>query len=429
MPTTLASIDSALFSAFKSGDQAALEKIFRACYTPLVDEAIPILKGDGAAAARTVETVFVDAWKARANIPDAAALDAGLHGSVSDNASRIVSRHEMAHHLDELEGGHKQKSASRPAPGVDEAWLKVAAAIQATRGDAAAARQEAGAISRHEAATQLAAMERPESKGLLILMGVIAIIAVAGFAVYAMRGSDASELASGIAAPDVHVSQTGSGEMLNINLTDGSKATLGPQSRMRVPAKFGTSMRGLDLAGTADFTVAPKDKPKFLVRAGPALVTAKGTQFTVRNFPEENRVTVYVRDGSVSVTAKDSTRTISKGAAIVVSADSLMRDAGADEIKESVGWTDSVIVVNKRPLREALVEFKRWYGWDLMAAEPKSLDKTVSFEGRVGKYDGALLSLQQQNGLTKDWKGQNMVLKETGAGAAPRNAAAPPKKK
>src|SRR6185503_19416253 len=158
MPAKLSPIDPEVFRGIKSGNVQSLERLFRACYTPLLTDATARLNGDGAAAARAVEAAFVQAWKARSEIATADALATGLETAVQEEAARIVSRHSIAHHLDDLEGGHASNAPSKTAPTVDQAWTKVLDALGPRTG--AVAKHSAAVHSRHEAAEQLGEIAR-----------------------------------------------------------------------------------------------------------------------------------------------------------------------------------------------------------------------------------------------------------------------------
>jgi transmembrane sensor len=245
----------------------------------------------------------------------------------------------------------------------------------------------------------------------MIVMAVVLLVAVIGIAVYTRGSGDVTALAQGLAAADANVTTTAAGEHRDITLADGSKATLGPDSRFRIPADFGESMRGLEVTGTAHFVVAPAEKPRFMVRAGPALVTATGTAFTVRAYPDEDRVTVLAREGNITVTAGDSTHTLSQGAALVVANDSSIRAASAAELDE-VGWASGMVVINDRPLRAVLPELKRWFGLDFFAADTLLLSRPVTLRARIDSLNEAIASIEQSGGLQMVRTGQNMAFRE-----------------
>jgi ferric-dicitrate binding protein FerR (iron transport regulator) len=414
MTATLAHIDATLFRAVKSGDAAAFEQLFRGWYTTLLEEASPIVNGDNAAAARAVESAFVQAWRARDRIPSADALEAGLHDATRDEAARIQSRREVAHHLDEIEGGHHAKPAVKPAPLPADVWRKVQRSMAVSAQRLAEDAHAAAVHSRHEAAGHLAELAKPRSRVPVILTAVAVIVVIGGMGLWALGERDVAALENGLAAENVRVTSTEPAQIRTLALDDGSSAQLGPNSELRVPAKFGTSMRGVALAGTAHFTVEGA-KPRFLVRAGPAILTAIGTEFTVRAYPDERRVTVMVREGTVQVdVAGGESRTLTEGTGIVIRADSTLQPAAMTELTESVGWPGGTLVIADRPLREVLAEFKRWYGVELYVADTALLSQRVTMQAKVDSWEDASAALERATNLERAWAGSNMVLRPAG---------------
>lgn len=97
------------------------------------------------------------------------------------------------------------------------------------------------------------------------------------------------------AAIEVH---TAVGEWRQITLADGSQVRVGPHTQLGTD--FDDRRRYLEMAGGEGYFLVAKDPQRpFLVRSGPALVEAVGTQFGVSRIDE--RVVVTVAEGSVAV--------------------------------------------------------------------------------------------------------------------------------
>jgi ferric-dicitrate binding protein FerR (iron transport regulator) len=412
MPTTAPCINPALISHLNSGDEHAFERLFREQYPVLLDEALPLLAGDGASAARGVESVLTEVWRGREDFTTPAMLEAYLHEAVHEAAARIKSRHAVAHHLSEYDGGHAQTVVTRPAPTVDEAWSRMTASLHVSDADAAQVAHQLAEHSRHEAAGHLADIAKPAPRSPMIVMGVLLFSVVGGLLWWVSRSREAAELTSGLAASDARAMATGSAEFSNVTLADHSTVKLGPDSKLVIPRGFGTSIRGLKLDGTATFTVAPGQKRRFIVRAGGATVAATGTAFSVRAYPEERDITVRVTQGDVTATASGGARPLAAGTAIVIGKDGAMRAPAASELDQSLGWTDGTVVVADRPLREVVVLAKRWFGLDLFVPDSALLDRKVTLRAKLGMATEAVASIESSGGLRKVWEGSNMVLKD-----------------
>src|SRR5690606_39116708 len=91
---------------------------------------------------------------------------------------------------------------------------------------------------------------------------------------------------------------------LRHSLPDGSTVTLKPQSTIRYSSLFNMSVREVYLEGEGFFEVTKdKDKP-FLVYANEITTRVLGTSFIVRAFDSDNKITVAVKSGKVSVMTK-----------------------------------------------------------------------------------------------------------------------------
>lgn len=88
---------------------------------------------------------------------------------------------------------------------------------------------------------------------------------------------------------------------LTLMLSDSSVVTLLPGSRLKFPSVFGPEDRKVALSGDAFFDVTSNPGRPFMVYAGDAVVKVLGTSFRVTAFESENRVTVKVLSGRVSV--------------------------------------------------------------------------------------------------------------------------------
>jgi transmembrane sensor len=86
-----------------------------------------------------------------------------------------------------------------------------------------------------------------------------------------------------------------------VQLTDGSRVTLQPGSRVRYPARFAADKREVYLTGIAFFEVVKHPKQPFFVYANELTTKVLGTSFWVRALPGDPQVQVVVRTGRVSV--------------------------------------------------------------------------------------------------------------------------------
>jgi transmembrane sensor len=245
----------------------------------------------------------------------------------------------------------------------------------------------------------------------MIAMALLFIATIAGFALWMNRESEDAILTARLNAPDARVMTTGNAQYSNVTLAEQSTVKLGPASKLVVPRGFGPSVRALRLEGTATFAVAPGQQRPFTVLAGNVSIVATGTSFTVRAYPGEPDVIVSVGNGEVTVTAGDSARPLAGGAAILIAADGAMRELGAAEIEQIVGWADGIVVAIDRPLREIVALARQWFALDLFVADTALLDRKVTLRAPIESGKAAIASIETSGRLEMVWKGSNMVLR------------------
>lgn len=86
-----------------------------------------------------------------------------------------------------------------------------------------------------------------------------------------------------------------------IQLSDGSKVTLDPGSKLSFPKKFQPTERKVYLTGSGFFDVTKNQERPFLVYSGNVLTRVLGTSFMVKFIPKTGRTEVSVVSGKVTV--------------------------------------------------------------------------------------------------------------------------------
>lgn len=87
---------------------------------------------------------------------------------------------------------------------------------------------------------------------------------------------------------------------LRVVLNDNSIVVLSPQSSLSYPSVFSGSDRKVYLHGEASFSVTHRSSP-FMVYTGEMVTKVMGTRFVVRSFDHDQKISVQVQSGKVSV--------------------------------------------------------------------------------------------------------------------------------
>jgi ferric-dicitrate binding protein FerR (iron transport regulator) len=405
-------IDRDLLTGLKLGDERALERVFRECYEPLSKKASAALD-DEVGVPKVVEGAFVRVWEQRDTIESPEALEAFLFDAVTAGVARERSRRAAAHRM----GGDGARAAAHAAAGpmtIDDAWTHVSNVLHTPVHDAhldPATLQAA----RHGAAQHVASLaKRPAWQ---LPTGVAAVLAVTIFG--AIRWADVagadSAINSALASPDARTVSTIAGQLAATSLSDGSKVRLGADTKLRIPPNFGGGTRAVQLDGAGAFTVAPNAKKPFVVRAGPAYVTATGTEFDVRAYPNESAVTVRVRSGTTNVRASGTSRALGAGQSVTLAKDGTMSNPTPGAVDEAFAWTDANFVVNGQPLRAVLPQIVRWYGMDLKVPDQALLTRPVTMRSKLSSSREAIAALESSAHLKFGYEDKAMVLRDAAA--------------
>ena len=400
------------------GDENALKQAFLAHYPALSKEAQLGLGDDALALVpKVVEGAFVRAWDARGKLKSPADLNAFLIDDVHHAAARALSRRAAAHRF----GGalpHEAHAVSHEV-NPDVSWTHIQAALHG-QDHSASSLAAVAAASRHDAADHIGALGKSKSIAVAAALGAVAIVAVVG-GMYAMDKAAAKvRVTKALAASDVRVINTPPGRAGTINLGDGSTAHMAPESKLTIPKDFSPSLRGVGVEGATTFDVAKGLEQQFEVHARNAIVVATGTSFTVSAYPADSQAIVVVKEGSVEVRQGEVMRPVSAGTGLVVRDNGTMRIATAEEREEASGWATGTLAVEDRPLREALVKVKRWYGYDIRVPHDSLLTRKVTMRASLDSGMQAIRLIEKSSGLEFGYAGQNMVFREPGSAGAKR---------
>jgi ferric-dicitrate binding protein FerR (iron transport regulator) len=399
-------------------DEEALRRVFLAEHSTLATKARADLGAEASGLTqKVVEGAFVRAWDARSQLQTPEQLGKFLVDDVHHAAARALSRRAAAHRL----GGHDPKHADHHASDVidpEQSWAHIQHAVHGeTHSPKALA--ESAAAARHDAAEHIAIATKEGSLWRGLAVGAVLIAVLIGMAAMMDRlGADA-KVTTAVSAADARVVTSNPGQLGNLLLDDGTKVRIAPESKLSIAKAYGEKVRAVKIEGAANFDVA-KDQPRpFLVRAGNAMVEAKGTMFTVRAYPADSTVTVVVNDGSVEVRQGKERQTVPAGQSLFIS-DSTLRAATADERDAADAWRNGTLAVTNRPLREVLPQLRRWYGLDIHAEQPTLLDRPVSFRASLDSSRQAIRGVEQSTGLEFGYMGPNMVFRTPAAKKAKR---------
>jgi len=397
-------------------DEESLHRTFLSEYSALTEEARADLGPDAVVLApKVVEGAFVRAWDARARFRTPAEVHQFLVEDVHHAAARALSRRVAAKRM----AGHEHHEAHvlhEVTP--EEAWKHIQHALHGEE-HSPQALAEAAAAARHHASEHINVATKTGNPVIPIIIGGVVLAGLLGLAAWMTHLSTDAKFAQALAAPDVRLVNSRSGQIGVVTLDDGTKVRFAPESKITIPKEFGTEMRAVRVEGGAVFDVAPGLPKELNVFAGDVQIVAKGTSFTVRSYPGDSAVVIVTNEGTVAVGRQKEMVDVTAGNALIVPPGAAGRAATTAEREEADGWRSGMLVVNDKPLSEALSLLTRWYGLHISVQPDSLLRRRVTMRASLDSTRQALRGIEQSTGLEFGYIGQNMVFRMPGKAAAP----------
>jgi ferric-dicitrate binding protein FerR (iron transport regulator) len=411
--------------ALRLGDEAAFERLVRRTYPRLLAVAREAVDHVGSAHKATEQT-FLRLWQRRETFDRPEAVEQFLLEKAHEAGVREKARRESVHRLESHEKSAPHHASHTPEPTVDDAWAHIAGVMHAAPPDEATLRHREES-SRHEAAVHLTqATQRKTSRGMLVGVGVLGIVIVTALSMVS-RSSESYALNKALAASDVRDLRAQMGQRANVTLGDETAVLIGADSHVRVPGNFGNTLRGVQVEGTASFTVtrpAGTGVEPFEVRANGVRLIAKGTTFDVR---ADLGPAVYlrVREGTVTATTKKASSDIASGRTVTIDSLGTVTDAPADQGGPAFAWVDGQFATQPgTTLATVLPELRRWYRLTLEVTDSTLLQHPASFTASLESSKDAIAALEKSAnvkfGYDKD--GEHMLLSPMPPPAAPGKA-------
>lgn len=267
--------------------------------------------------------------------------------------------------------------------------------------------------------------------------GAIVIMLCAGLILAGLKWSvfDSSTSSNGLYA-------TAIGDQQSVTLSDGSVVLLNTDSQMRVD--FDEYFRDIHLIkGEAHFTVSKDAERRFRVFAGPGLIEAVGTAFSV--YLKEQTVDVTVTEGRVALASE------TPGAAVAASAGnstlsaarstprmttlgelkagqvatietavqdpqlpgeilSNLKDVTRRDLSRRVAWTNGTLVFSGKTLAEAVREISRYTPVKIEFSDPAVGAITVGGVFPVGETELMFEALETTFGVDVTYLSETRVL-------------------
>lgn len=159
--------------------------------------------------------------------------------------------------------------------------------------------------SEKNAARVLPLSKPSHSRRWLVAASVILLLGVAGYFLLTSSLSTNTANSTGIPANSLTWSNDKE-QQKTITLSDGSKVTLKPNSKLHYTKDFNTDRREVFLEGEAFFDIVKDHTKPFLVHCQSLVARVLGTSFTINSIEATGEIEVAVRTGKVQVYENDT---------------------------------------------------------------------------------------------------------------------------
>lgn len=294
--------------------------------------------------------------------PDPELLGRYLAGECTESEAAFVRRALMARPdaARALDSFLARLDGPVPAiPDEDASWASLAERMRA--GDAAASAPLGSEGARRTPHRHFVLHSPPDARPWWRRSWALAIAATAAAAAIVAVRSPETHATEAAAEPRVYT--TSAAQRAEITLTDGTRITLAPESRLRVSADFGTERRDIYLEGEAFFDVAHDAARPFTVYAGNASAHDIGTAFAIRSYANDHAVQIAVREG---VVAMSGIGPLAAGDVGTLSSDGRTSVRHGADVGALLGWLDGKLAYTDAPLGRVVDDLHRWHGAEIV---------------------------------------------------------------
>ena len=209
--------------------------------------------------------------------------------------------------------------------------------------------------------------------------------------------------------------QTQTGQIQTIQLADGSRVTLAPQSQLRYPVQFGAASREVYLEGEAFFEVSKDAQRPFRVHSGTWVTQVLGTKFNVSAVRGASQTAVSLIEGKVQVTDNQEQYLLTPG-------QQLLADRATGRIyrqsfnqNKVTGWRHNKLVFQNEKLADVAGQIERLYGVKLAFADSATAEVRLWATFDNEPLPDVLAALKLAGSLEYRREGQVIYLRQAAA--------------
>ncbi len=160
------------------------------------------------------------------------------------------------------------------------------------------------------------------------------------------------------------------GDKTEMILPDNSKVWLNSGSKLRFNNNFKKGERQVFLEGEAFFSVEKDKNNPFVVKANEINIEVLGTEFNLKAYSEEGKVSATLIEGSIKMASPYNKTKIEPGQKVVYNRKTQqMALTQMADILQETEWKEGRLVFRNESLAEMELKLERWFDVDIVFAD------------------------------------------------------------
>lgn len=163
---------------------------------------------------------------------------------------------------------------------------------------------------------------------------------------------------------------TPKGEINHLTLPDGTLVQMNSNATLLYPVQFIGETRSVYLIGEANFKVAKNEQQPFIVKSNDFQVTALGTEFNMKVYPEEPLLSTTLISGSVEVRFNNITTSVilQPNEQLTYNKQTKEKTISYPDISDVTAWQRGELVFRSVTLKEIFTVLERKYPYSFVYA-------------------------------------------------------------
>ena len=223
---------------------------------------------------------------------------------------------------------------------------------------------------------------RPLSwKRMLYRAAVVILLPILTLFVYINYFQDSGNIFSMNQEPVMNEIVSPVGSRISLELSDGTKVWLNHGSKLLYPQKFVGNKRTVKLIGEGYFEVTHNPQKPFTVETNEINVTALGTQFNVKAYPNDKSVSATLASGKIEVQSSNNKVELKPNQHLELCYNSKKVKVINVNPEKYISWKDGRLVFKEDNFQNIANRLSRWYNVDIKIIDPevKKLTYTATF--------------------------------------------------